>query len=331
MPATARAQAKLKRLRMLLNTSYSGPQAWLLLAIDGGYLAREGLEVELVPGGGAYTAAPRMTAGEFDVGYGDINALIEVVAREPAKAPVAVFVAFNASPSTVAVDIGGPIRTPKDLEGKTIIGHSSDVALRTFGAFCRSTGVDATKVNVVGGGGGMLDMVEGLRGSSSTHGVFGYVSTLDAAMAAGNREPEKLVRHLRYADHVPDLYGSTLMVSQRLLKQDPQAVAGLVRGFNAGLAAIAQDIGPGLDAVMRRTGGGRRDVERLRLERTLQIEMAHKEGARIGIGAVDEARFTRSISLIAQTNRLPRVPAAAEVLASDFLPPLDQRVRTLSR
>lgn len=330
VPRRAQSQTP-KRFRMLLNTSYSGPQAWMLLAIDKGYLRREGIELELMPGGGAYTAAPRMASSDFDIGYGDVNALIEVAAREPAKAPVAVFMAFNASPSTVAVDVAGPVRSPKDLEGRTVIGHASDVALRTFGAFCRSAGVDATRVKVIPEGGGMLGMVESMRESKDVHGVFGYVSTLDAAMAAGDRDPAKTVRHLKFAEHAPDLYGSALMVSRRLMREEPAVVAGIVRAFNAGLADVARDPDAGIEAVMRRVPGGRRDVERLRLDRTLQIEMAHKEGARLGLGDVDDARFARSIAMIADTNRLPRVPAAGEVLVKDFLPPLADRVKTLAR
>jgi len=171
-----RAQPAGKRFRMLLNTSFSGPQAWMLLAQDNGLLAREGLELELVHGSGAYTAAPRVADGGFDLGYGDINSLIEVSAREPSKAPLAVFVAFNASPSTVAVDPNGPVKVPRDLEGKTILGHSSNVALKTFGAFCKRAGVDASRVRIVEAGGGMLGMVESMLGSRTVHGVFGYVS-----------------------------------------------------------------------------------------------------------------------------------------------------------
>ena len=86
MPAIG--QSRLKRFNLVLNTSYSGPQAWLLLAQDKGYLAAEGIELVFTQGSGAYTAAPRMASSGFDFGYGDINSLIEVAASTPDKAPV---------------------------------------------------------------------------------------------------------------------------------------------------------------------------------------------------------------------------------------------------
>ena len=214
-----RAQGALKRFRMLLNTSFSGPQAWILLAQDNGYLQREGIELELITGGGAYTAAPRMTTGGFDLGYGDINSLIEVVAREPGRRPLP-----YSSPSMPHRRrwrlMPADRSDPKDLEGKTVIGHYSDVALRTFGAFCRRRG-STPRASTSGGGGSMAGHGRDMLGWKSVHGVFGYVSTLAAAIAAADRDLRRRVRYLRYAELVPDLYGSALMVSRRLVGEKP--------------------------------------------------------------------------------------------------------------
>lgn len=326
----AYAQRRLRPLRMLLNTAVSGPQAWFYLAQDKGYLAEEGLDVAFTPGGGAYTAAPRLHGSDFDVGYGDVNALVEVAAAHPGAAPVAVFAMFNASPSTIAVSAAGPIRTPKDLEGRMLVGHSSDVALRTFGVFCAATGIDRNKVRIGAFGGGFRGQVEAMHGSDSVHGVFGYVSTIASAMVEGGPDGNPRLRHLRYADHAPDLYGSVLMASRRLLRTDRAAVAGLVRAFNRGVADVARDPEAGVAAVMRRAPDADRKSEMLRLKTTLTIEMAHAEGRRLGIGAVDGARFERSIAALAAAVGLKRAPPAAEVFTPEFLPPPDERVRSLA-
>lgn len=327
-PAGAQRQAR--PIRMLLNTSVSGPQAWFYLAEDKGYFAEEGLKVSFTPGGGAYTAAPRLHGSDFDVGYGDINALIEVAAANPGAAPVGVYAMFNASPSTIAVSAAGPIRMPKDLEGRMVVGHASDVALRTFGVFCAATGIDRTKVRVGAFGGGFRDQVEALHGSDSVHGVFGYVSTIASAMVEGGTDGNPRLRHLRFADHAPDLYGSVLMVSRRFLEADRAGVAGLVRAINRGVADVVRDPAAGIDAVMRRAPFADRKAEMLRLKTTLSIEMAHAEGRRLGIGAVDPARLERSIAALAAANGLARVPPGTEVFNPSFLPPPERRVRSLA-
>jgi NitT/TauT family transport system substrate-binding protein len=329
--APAVAQARMKSFRMLLNTSVSGPQAWFYLAQDRGYLAAEGIDITFVPGGGAYTAAPRMHGSDFDFGYGDINALIEVAAANPGSAPIGVFAMFNASPSTIAVSAAGPVKAPKDLEGRVVVGHASDVALRTFGVFCNAAGVDRSKVTVGAFGGGFREQVEALHGSASVHGVFGYVSTIASAMVQGGADGNPRLRHLRFADHAPDLYGSVIMASRRVLDADRAAVAGLVRAINRSVADVVREPDAAIDAVMRRAPYADRQAEMLRLNTTLQIEMAHAEGARLGIGAVDGARLQRSIGQMTLANRLPRTPALADIFTSAFLPPLEQRVRTLAR
>ena len=51
-PLPSPAQQPRVRLRMLLNTGFSSPQAWLWLAQARGYLAEEGVALDLTPGGG---------------------------------------------------------------------------------------------------------------------------------------------------------------------------------------------------------------------------------------------------------------------------------------
>ena len=72
---------KTRTVRMQLNTFYSGPQAWFFLADARGCLRDDGLVVKFTEGDTAASTIPAMAAiaavGGFDVGYGDINALIE--------------------------------------------------------------------------------------------------------------------------------------------------------------------------------------------------------------------------------------------------------------
>lgn len=324
--SVARSQGGRTRLRMLLNTGYSGPQAWLLLAQANGHLAREGIELELTPGAGAYTAAPRMIEGGFDLAYGDVNSLIEETARRPAAAPVGVFMLFHASPSAVAVRADGPIRAPRDLEGLTLAGHSTDVALRTFGAFCLQNRVDRSRVKVTTSFGGMRGLIEDVL-ADEVQGAFGYVSTFAGALASAKPSLLEQVRFLKYAEWVPSLHGSVLMAARRLRREDPALVTRVVRALNHGLADMLRDLDAGIDAVARMAPGIDRGAEKLRLLRTLRTEMNHPDSRRLGIGDVDDARFGDAIALMARGAGLPRVPALQEVFVRDHLPQASDRVK----
>src|SRR5947208_4448989 len=126
-PTPADAQTKLK---MVLNWKYQGPQGWFFLADDRGYLKAEGLEVTMDQGNGSGAAVPLVANGTYDIGFGDVNALIELAARKPEDAPIAVYVMFNQPPLTVAVKADSPIKTPKDFEGKTPGSAADDAALQ---------------------------------------------------------------------------------------------------------------------------------------------------------------------------------------------------------
>ncbi len=205
------------------------------------------------------------------------------------------------------------------------------MALRTFGVFCAATGVDRAKVAVGSFGGGFREQVEALHGAGGPQGVFGYVSTIASAMVEGGPDGNPRLRHLRYADHAPDLYGSVIMASRRVVEADRGAVAGLVRAINRGVADVVRDPEAGIDAVLRRAPYANRNAEMLRLRTTLAIEMAHPEGRRLGIGAIDPTRFGRSIRQMTAAAGLASAPPAADLFTPEFLPPPEERVTSLAR
>ena len=80
-PAIAQS---LLRLKMVLNWRYQGPQGWFFLADDRGYFREAGLAITMDQGNGSGAAVGVVASGSYDLGFGDINALIQLVARGPA-------------------------------------------------------------------------------------------------------------------------------------------------------------------------------------------------------------------------------------------------------
>ena len=122
LAAAAPAAAETK-LKMVLNWKYQGPQGFLFLADDRGYFKAAGLDVTMDQGNGSGAPIPLVANGTYDVGFGDLNALIEFAAKKPEQAPIAVYVVLQ--PAAVhhrGAKPTAPIKTPKDLEGKTLGG-----------------------------------------------------------------------------------------------------------------------------------------------------------------------------------------------------------------
>lgn len=324
------SQAAAQRMRILLNTSHSGPTSFFLLAQQRGYFRDAGLEVAFSEGGGAAAVVPQVAPRGYQAGYGDMCALIELVARsEPDAGPVAIYTTFNTTPLTIAVEASGPIRAPKDFEGRTISGHAQDAALLTFDIFAAATGIDVSKVKRVTSHSDLGGQVATMLKGGSTQGVFGFVNTIIASITPIGIDPARL-RFINYADYVPDMYGNTLFVTRSVYRNSKTELPKLVRAVNRGLADTVASPDAAIDALAKATPGIDRAVDRTRLVGTLKAEMANPEGARLGIGDMDDARLARLIDRIVTVKKLPRKPRVDEVFDRSFLPPEAERIRSLA-
>lgn len=328
LAAAAAGAAAQTPVKLVLNWKYEGAQAWFFTAQDKGYFKAEGLDVEIDQGEGSAASVPKVAAGAYQAGFGDINALIDLASKRPADAPVAVYMLYNTPPFTLVVKQDSPIRTPRDLEGRTIGGPANDGALKLFPAFAKIAKIDAAKVNIT-------NMAPNLREQMLSRGqidaAFGYVTTVSFSAKAMGLDPAKDLRFIRYGDHGMDLYSNAVFFSRSFAKENPKAVQGFVRALNRAIKDVIADPDAGVAAAMKREPLLKREVEREKLLATLRNDMSHPEVARIGLGDIDEARMKRAIDIVADANKLPRTPAVAEVFDRSFLPARAERPSSLDR
>lgn len=312
-------------LRLQLNTFFSGPQAWFFLSVDRGYLRDAGIELEFIEGDTAANAVPRMMAGGFELAYGDINAFIQQAAQADqshAAWPVAIFASYNASPYTIAVPASSSIASPAQLQGKHMMTHPKDAALGLWREFCAATQLNPHNVRIEESAAPHSQLVaEMLQGKFDA--LFGFVNTLASAAIDAGIDPAQL-RHFAYADHVPDLYGIALFARADLLDQ-PKLLKNLLAALNHGLRDCFADPEAAIDSLMRRNPKANREANLQRLLGTMKLEMAHPEGARLGLGDLDDVRLARSITLLAQPHSQSLMPS--QIFNRSFLPPLQERVK----
>jgi NitT/TauT family transport system substrate-binding protein len=319
----AHAQTKIK---MVLNWKYQGPQAWFFMAQDKGYFKAEGLDVEIDQGEGSSASITKVAAGAYQAGFGDLNALIDLAAKRPAEAPVGVYMIYNTPPFTIVVKKDSPIKTPKDLEGKTVGGPANDGALKLFPAFAKVSGIDASKVNIT-------NMTPNLREQMLLRGqvdaIFGYINTVYFSAKLVGIDPERDLRFINYGDFGMDLYSNAVVFSRAFVKENPKAVAGFVKAVNRAINESVADPEAAMEYVMKREPLLKREVEKERLLATLKQEMSHPEVATIGLGDVNPERLKRAIAMVVDANGLPRTPTNDEVFDRGFLPAKDERAAKL--
>ena len=319
---TAAAAQADTRIKLVLNWKYEGPQGMFFLAQDRGYFKQEGLDVIFDQGNGSGAAVPQVANGAYDIGFGDINALIELAAKKPDEAPIGVFMLYNRPPFTVAVKADSPIKTPADFVGRKLGAPANDGALKLFPALCATARIDCAKVEIVNM---QPTLREQMLMQGQVDGVFGYVTTIRFSAKLSGIDPDKQLRFIKFDDYGMDLYSNAIIVSRKFAKEHPEAVKGFLIALNHGIKDAIANPQAAIDAVAKREPLIKPAIERARLDTTMADEMSHPEIAKIGIGDISDARMAKAIDILVKAKELPRTPTASEIFDRSFLPPASER------
>jgi NitT/TauT family transport system substrate-binding protein len=144
-PAPAQTPARTEQVTFALNWLPVGEAAGWYTALDKGYFAEHNLAVSIVRGLGSADTAKRVAAGRAQFGVADTGTVILLRNREGIKVrSVAMF--FGRAPHAVFFRKDSGIKTPKDLEGKSIACPATSANKIMFPAFAARTKVDESRV-----------------------------------------------------------------------------------------------------------------------------------------------------------------------------------------
>jgi NitT/TauT family transport system substrate-binding protein len=309
-------------IRFSLDSKFEGPTAPFLVAIDRGYFKAEGLEVKLEISAGSLEPIKRVASGTYEMGFGDINALIKFRDANPANAIKAVFMVYNKPPFAVIARKSRGIATPKDLEGKKLGAPAQDDAFAQWKIFVKANNIDVSKVMVENVGfpirepmlaAGQVDAITGLSLSS-------FINLKDRGV------PVDDLVVLLMADYGVDLYGNVIMISPKFAAENPEAVKGFVRAFLKGLKDTIRHPGAAIEAVLKRNDAAKKSLELERLQMALRDNVVTPEVKTNGLGGVVMDRLDKSIDLIGLTYAFKNAkPKGTDIFDGSFLPPAADR------
>ena len=316
---SARADVDIK---FTLDWKFQGPTAAFLVAADKGYYAGEGLDVSIDSGNGSAGAVTRVAGGAYQMGFADINALVDFNAKNPGQSVKAVMMAYDAPPFSLFTLRKNKIEKAEDLVGRKLGAPVFDASYKLFPAFAHQTGIDEAAVERV-------NMDPALRETMLVRGEVDFISghffsSMLDLKSKGVAEDD--IKYFLYADYGMDFYGNAVIASARFMAEQPDAVAGFIRATVKGWKDVIADPEGAIDVVAKSDPLIDKKLELERLQLALDVNVLTPHVQKNGIGDVDEDRLRSAIAQLAIAYGLTATPAPADVWTSDFLPPAKDRM-----
>ena len=317
--ADAAAQTKVK---FVLDWQVQGPQAPFITAKATGAFTAQGLDVTIDRGTGSQKTIEQVATGTYDMGYGDVNSMIEYNVKNPQTPLVAVGMVLNTPPFALLSLKRYGIREPKDLKGVSIGAPAGDAPRRLWPIFARNAGVPADSVS-------WTNMAPPLREPALVKGdvkaISGFYFTGFLNLTENLKIPESEVIAFNYSDYGIDLYGNGVIVRVDWLKANEATTRKFLAALNVGFKATLKDPKAAIVHVKAAEPLSNEATELKRLQLAISANMINDEVRKQGLLGIDPARMQRAIEQVVTSFELGAKPTVAQVFNGAYLPPASER------
>jgi NitT/TauT family transport system substrate-binding protein len=207
-----------------------------------GYFAAEGIDLTINEGRGSANTVQVVAAGSDTFGMADSSSVISTAAK---GADVkSVMSLLNSTGFSVVSLAESGLKTPKDLEGRSVAVSAGDPLGALLQAVCRANNVDCAKINMV-----QVDPAAK---------VVAVLEKRTDALLGGADDQYFLIKQrgynpsaMRYADWGANIVGMTIVAKTDLIKSNPDLVKRFVRASVKSWEEAKKNPGAAVDAALK--------------------------------------------------------------------------------
>lgn len=311
---SAAAQGMTK-LRFAADWAFQGPQAPFLMPHENGCYAKAGLDVVTDRGFGSGDTITKVASGAYDIGFADINAMMEYNARQPDSKLTAVFMIYDGASLSIISRKGNGIAKPADLVGKTIAAPPGDASRRLFPVLAKANNFDPASIKWMNVS---PELRESMLARKSADAISGASFTGYMGVRAAGVPKEEVVM-LRFPEYGASLYGSALVVKPAFAAASAAAVTSFIACVADGIAQSMKSPDAAIEALAKREKLTDKKIEMERMQLSIDWSIATPWVRENGMSKIDPVRLAKSVQDVAAALDIPP-PPASEVYTDRYLP-----------
>ncbi len=320
-PAQTAQPATGTRVRFSLDGRLEGPSAMFVLPQERGYFKAAGLDVTIDEAATPLEAITRVTSGNYDMAFADINSMIRHREQNPAVPVKAVFMVYNKPPYAIVTRKSRGITEPKQLVGKKLGAPPNGTTVGEWPLFAKLNGIDTTKVKIETIA---IPVRAPMLAAGQLDAVLGFSFRIYVDLKDRGVPVDDIVL-LPMPDYGLKLYGNAIIVNPKFAAEKPEAVKAFLSAYLKGLKETIRRPADAVDLIVKREDAAKKEVELARLRMAIRDNIVTPEVKTDGYGAVDTARLEEALGQLALTHTFKVKPKPADVFDSAFLPPFDER------
>ena len=300
---------------LLTNWVPEGGAAPVFHALEKGWFKAEGINLRILRGYGSNKTAGDLEAGKTNFAYGDTASIILIRAKGAKSKVVGVY--MDKSPVGLAAVPPTPLRTPKDLEGRSLGMSPFSITRQLLPVLAAINGVDVSKIRIITTQPG-LGVSQLLSGNFDISDMWEASSKEIAVVKA--QEAGKKISFIAYRDFGLDVYSLTFWANEPTLKKDAKNLRGFLKAAYRGFRAARKNPQAAFASLMKHHPALDRKVTRLQIATLLNNLVDWDRWDRKGPGAIDAAKMQITLNTVRKGFKVKKDLKAQDIYTNAFLP-----------